>query len=254
MKVQLHAAVAMDGFSPMSHGEQAGLSKMRGASRVSPDPCQLGGFTKCAASIRSKTTVGAPVDPSCVPKVSIPRFHATAAGPPLEFTAKLATSAAGCQSAIDKKQLFRSKLPKSKADLRAAAAANAFADLCSDHMPAPPECPKPIPRRRTKSRPASSNNAGAPYIVSDEHRSGTIPKQSEPSFTFTADWLRHELSSSMRLPVGERKRMFQSLCRQWHPDKNPGNEKQATILFQVLQEEKERFLDIREGRDLKLDM
>lgn len=42
--------------------------------------------------------------------------------------------------------------------------------------------------------------------------------------------------------VAERRRIFQQLCLQWHPDKNPGQEENATLAFQHLQKRKGWFL------------
>jgi len=42
--------------------------------------------------------------------------------------------------------------------------------------------------------------------------------------------------------LASRKDFFMMQCRQWHPDKNTGDEKNATRMFQVLQEKKEWFL------------
>lgn len=43
--------------------------------------------------------------------------------------------------------------------------------------------------------------------------------------------------------VAARKRYFKEQCLRWHPDKNVGNEENATKMFQLLQDKKKWFLD-----------
>lgn len=94
---------------------------------------------------------------------------------------------------------------------------------------------------------------GAPYIVEDggvtrsrSTRSEAPSEEAECDAFVTPQTLRKELSSKRSLPLAERKRLFLSLCRQWHPDKNPGAEVRATAIFQMLQEEKAAFMFISE--------
>mmetsp|Transcript_2391 Transcript_2391/g.3572 ORF Transcript_2391/g.3572 Transcript_2391/m.3572 type:complete len:352 (+) Transcript_2391:58-1113(+) len=61
----------------------------------------------------------------------------------------------------------------------------------------------------------------------------------------TVEELRQDLLSKISLPLVEKKHIFMVLCRRWHPDKNPGEEMQATKLFQKLQEVKSWFLEAR---------
>lgn len=167
---------------------------------------------------------------------------------------------AAAVGAKDKKANSRLKTSKSKTELRATAAATAFADLCSEMPPPPPKsqhtssCAKQTSRKpsfTTKARlpqgRTSRLNAGTPYVVADLHSSTGGPSGTETESEtlireVTPEKLREELTSSKTLPLPKRKQLFLNLCRQWHPDKNPGNEEKAKILFQALQDEKVCFL------------
>jgi len=71
----------------------------------------------------------------------------------------------------------------------------------------------------------------------------SLPNMPEQSSEIVSARAMHEhLLSKKALPMVEKKRIFMDLCRQWHPDKNPGREALAKELFQHLQKDKNWFM------------
>jgi hypothetical protein len=104
--------------------------------------------------------------------------------------------------------------------------------------------PKVVAPTRRKIWPAKSfegkpdlNGVAVPPMPSPEEFASAVPHRAP-----TAQELHQELVSMRCLPLAERKQHFMMLCRRWHPDKNSGQETDATKLFQTLQEDKAWFL------------
>merc|ERR1719440_236849 len=173
--------------------------RCRHPDRVVPDPSKHEA-SRCTARTRSKSPRPFEVPqqeeppeeydykdfvrgPSAVP--SPQTLAAAAAARQAQQT--LAAAAAARQAAMDKQAPSESKMPKRKAELRAAAAENAFADLCRG-LPEPPQSAKKSSLRKQKARrdqyKACRFNAGAPYVVhEDAHVAEATHKKSNPSPT-----------------------------------------------------------------------
>lgn len=159
----------------------------------------------------------------------------------------------------------------SRAKLRAAAAAAAFTVLCGDDMPIPPsKVDTPLPplephpwqklgfniaagyrdadiRHPEESKPVgqglSGGASGSQSAASNGLRFSTSLEQAfDVLSSASLANLSLELTLAKKMPLSQRRKLFLSLCRHWHPDKNSGNEMQAKAMFQSLQNHKEWFL------------
>merc|ERR1712241_263067 len=102
----------------------------------------------------------------------------------------------------------------------------------------------PMPTREEfmAAVPQHMEGAAMPPVPTREEFMAAVPQQMP-----TVNELHQDLASKRSLPLIERKHLFLMLCRQWHPDKNSGNETHATELFQKLQEDKIWFLSKTRG-------
>lgn len=98
------------------------------------------------------------------------------------------------------------------------------------------------PVQRNEPDPGVASSC-CPSASSSRLRSGAPPGDS-PHVLSTASiaTLSEELALAKNMPLAKRKKLFLSLCRHWHPDKNGGNELRAKAMFQQLQNEKGWFL------------
>ena len=79
----------------------------------------------------------------------------------------------------------------------------------------------------TSSEVALSGQQGSPYSASDRQK--------------IFDEISKALKEAWRLPEDRRKQIVKRLFLQWHPDKNPGNEKFCTEVFQHIMSEIEQL-------------
>jgi hypothetical protein len=129
-------------------------------------------------------------------------------------------------------------------DGRTSASASQMEGRAKESAPSSVLSPKVVAPTRRKIWPAKSfegkpdlNGVAVPPMPSPEEFASAVPHRAP-----TAQELHQELVSMRCLPLAERKQHFMMLCRRWHPDKNSGQETDATKLFQTLQEDKAWFL------------
>mmetsp|Transcript_162439 Transcript_162439/g.296500 ORF Transcript_162439/g.296500 Transcript_162439/m.296500 type:complete len:319 (+) Transcript_162439:107-1063(+) len=138
-----------------------------------------------------------------------------------------------CDGTADIRQSPRESRPRSRT------AAHACRDTCdaTADMKQSPQESRPVEQgifvEASNSQSAASN--GLRFRASLEQAFDALSSASMAN-------LSEELTLAKKMPLWQRRKLFLSLCRYWHPDKNSGNELQAKAMFQLLQNHKEWFL------------
>jgi len=115
-----------------------------------------------------------------------------------------------------------------------------------------PQSPPPLRRSRSAMagqrqplRHSSIHSPSRTFPTSTESTNPCFPSSVPSSPSLGADVLlsfNAELLDMRGASLGVRRRFFMAQCLKWHPDKNVGAEQTAKLMFQLLQDKKEWFL------------